>query len=244
MAGSQQARRPQTPGSKAPQAKNAGGKAPQAKNAAGRTPASRTSASGTPGSRTSAGRTPGSRTSAGRTPDGKRPGSQAAAATPAAAVPAAGGYSDPPWLRWTVLALSVAGFGVSVYLTIAHYTSSAILACSDTGLVNCSKVTTSPESNVFGIFPVAVLGLAFFVFMLAVNSPWAWRAKQPLIPMARLASVLVGIVFVLYLVYTELFTLNAICLYCTAVHVITFLLFALVMYSTATRTAPAARPRS
>lgn len=169
---------------------------------------------------------------------------RAAAAKDAAPVPAAAGYSDPPWLRWTALLLSVAGFGVSVYLTIAHYTSSAILACSESGLVNCGKVTTSPESNVFGIFPVAVLGLAFFVFMLAINSPWAWRAQQPLIPMARLASVLVGIVFVLYLVYTELFTLNAICLYCTAVHVITFLLFALVMFSTATRTAPAARPRS
>jgi uncharacterized membrane protein len=182
-------------------------------------------------------------TAAGKAPSGKTPASRTPARE-AAAVPAAGGYSDPPWIRWTAFVLSVAGFGVSVYLTIAHYTSSAILACSDTGLVNCSKVTTSPESNVFGIFPVAVLGLAFFVFMLAVNSPWAWRAKQPLIPMARLASVLVGIVFVLYLVYTELFTLNAICLYCTAVHVITFLLFALVMYSTATRTAPAARPRS
>ena len=167
-----------------------------------------------------------------------------AAAKEAAPAPAGGGYADPPWIRWGALLLSVAGFGVSVYLTIAHYTSSAILACSESGLVNCGKVTTSPESNVFGIFPVAVLGLAFFVFMLAINSPWAWRARQPLIPMARLASVLVGIVFVLYLVYTELFTLNAICLYCTAVHVITFLLFALVMFSTATRPAPAARSRS
>ena len=59
-----------------------------------------------------------------------------------------------------------------------------------------------------------------------------------------LRDITFGIVFVLYLVYTELFTLNAICLYCTAVHIITFLLFALIMFSTATRTAPAARPRS
>jgi uncharacterized membrane protein len=41
--------------------------------------------------------------------------------------------------------------------------------------------------------------------------------------------VVVGIGFVLYLVYTELFTLNAICLWCTSVHVLTFLLFALVV---------------
>jgi uncharacterized membrane protein len=188
------------------------------------------------------GKTPASRPGKQSSASKQAAAGKAAAAREAAAVPATAGYSDPPWLRWTALVLSVAGFGVSVYLTIAHYTSSAILACSDNGLVNCGKVTTSPESNVFGIFPVAVLGLAFFVFMLAINSPWAWRSRQPLIPMARLASVLVGIVFVLYLVYTELFTLNAICLYCTAVHIITFLLFALVMFSTATRTT--ARPRS
>ena len=37
----------------------------------------------------------------------------------------------------------------------------------------------------------------------------------------------------LYLVYTELFTLDAICLWCTGVHVITFLLFALIVFSAA-----------
>jgi uncharacterized membrane protein len=45
--------------------------------------------------------------------------------------------------------------------------------------------------------------------------------------------VAVGMVFVLYLIYTELITLNAICLWCTSVHVITFLLFALIVFSAA-----------
>ena len=100
-------------------------------------------------------------------------------------------------------------------------------------MVNCAKVTTSPESMIFGVFPVAVLGLAFYVFMVAVNSPWSWRPGMPLIRIARLAGVLTGIVFVLYLVYVELIQVNAICEYCTGVHVITFALFGLVMYSTA-----------
>jgi uncharacterized membrane protein len=39
--------------------------------------------------------------------------------------------------------------------------------------------------------------------------------------------------FVLYLIYTELFTLDAICLWCTTVHVITFLLFGLIVFSAA-----------
>jgi uncharacterized membrane protein len=102
-------------------------------------------------------------------------------------------------------------------------------------VVNCAKVTTSPESMIFGVFPVAVLGLAFYVFMVAVNSPWSWRPGMPLIRIARLAGVLTGIVFVLYLVYVELIQVDAICEYCTGVHLITFALFGLVMYSTAAR---------
>ena len=45
--------------------------------------------------------------------------------------------------------------------------------------------------------------------------------------------MVVGIVFVLYLVYTELFTIRSICLWCTSVHVITFALFVLIMFSAA-----------
>ena len=79
---------------------------------------------------------------------------------------------------------------------------------------------------------MAVLGLAFYVFMAVANSPWAWRVDLAAASAGPgLGSVVVGMVFVLYLVYTELFTLNAICLLCTIVHVITFLLFALIVFS-------------
>jgi uncharacterized membrane protein len=166
---------------------------------------------------------------------GQRPGQSQRGpgrrAAPAQAAPAAQpGIKVPPvWFQLVTWALAIAGLGVSIYLTIAHYTSSSILACSDKGLVNCGLVTTSPESMVFSVFPVAVLGLAFYVFMVAAVSPWAWRLKYPQLAWARLASVIVGIGFVLYLVYTELFTLNAICLWCTSVHVLTFLLFVLIV---------------
>ena len=74
--------------------------------------------------------------------------------------------------------LSLYGLGASIYLTIAHYDTSVTLACSDKGLVNCAAVTTSSQSVVFGVFPVAVLGLAYYVFMVALNSPWVWRLQQ------------------------------------------------------------------
>ncbi len=152
------------------------------------------------------------------------------AAAVAAAAPAEAGIKIPPlWFQLAAWALAIAGLGVSTYLTITHYDSSVPLACSDTGTINCALVTHSAESMVFGIFPVAVLGLAFYVFMVAAVSPWAWRLKFPALAWVRVASAVVGIGFVLYLVYTELFTLNAICLWCTSVHVLTFLLFALIV---------------
>ena len=138
--------------------------------------------------------------------------------------------ATPAWLQWTTWVLSLGGLGVSIYLTIAHFNTSVTLACPATSTVNCEKVTTSPESYAFGI-PVAVLGLAFYLFLAVANSPWVWRMTWPPIRWARVGSMVVGILFVLYLVYAELFKIGAICLWCTSVHVITFALFVLIMFS-------------
>jgi uncharacterized membrane protein len=136
------------------------------------------------------------------------------------------------WLQLTTFALALVGLGVSIYLTIAHFTETALAGCSESGAVNCTKVTTSPQSYVFGI-PVAVLGLAFYVFAVAIMSPWAWRAARREIHLLRIASLVVGIGFVLYLIYAELFIIGAICLYCTSVHAITFVLFVLTVIAAA-----------
>ncbi len=157
---------------------------------------------------------------------------------------AATGRTVPPWLQLTTLLLALAGLGVSIYLTIAHFTDSTLAGCSEkSGLVNCTKVTTSAQSYVFGI-PVAVLGLAFFVVAVAIMSPWAWRSTRREVHLARLASVVVGVGFVIYLLYAELFIIGSICLYCTSVHVITFLLFVLTMFAAAAWGLGPARPSS
>jgi uncharacterized membrane protein len=156
-----------------------------------------------------------------------RPETEATAAAPVSAIRVA-----PLWFQLVTWVLAIGGLGVSTYLTITHFDSSVPLVCSDKGFVNCGLVTSSPQSYVLGI-PVAVLGLVFYVFMVAAASPWAWRSRYPAVAWARLASVVVGIVFVLYLVYTELFTLKAICLWCTSVHSITFVLFVLIVVSAA-----------
>lgn len=138
-------------------------------------------------------------------------------------------------LRWAgggvplaTLVVSVLGLADAAYLTYEHFTQSATFACPEGATLNCVKVTTSPQSHVFGI-PVAVLGLAFFGFMVAMNSPWGWRVPWRAVHWAKLGSVVAGIIFVLYLIWAELFKINAICLYCTGVHVLTFVLFALIV---------------
>ena len=139
----------------------------------------------------------------------------------------------PLWVQVTTLVLAIGGLGVSVYMTIEHFTGNATLACSTNSVVNCEAVTTSPEAMVFGVLPVAVLGLAFYAFMVAVTTPWAWRSQRREIALARLGSVLVGVGFILYLIYVELFQVGFICLECTSVHVITFLLFVVIALTTA-----------
>ena len=137
-----------------------------------------------------------------------------------------------PTLRWqpiVTMVLSLTGLGVSIYLTITHFDTRIALSCpAGGGLINCEKVTTSPQSYVFGI-PVAVLGLAYFVPMLGLSLPWAWRSADRRIHLARLALAVVGIGMVIYLVIAELLIIKNICLWCTSVHVLTFILFVIVV---------------
>jgi uncharacterized membrane protein len=85
-------------------------------------------------------------------------------------------------------------------------------------------VTTSSYSKVAGV-PVAVLGLVFFTVMLVLQLPATWNRPEPIIRRARVGWAVVGLGTVVYLLYTELFSIAAICLWCTAVHVLTFLVF-------------------
>ena len=131
-------------------------------------------------------------------------------------------------LQPATFVLALAGLGVSAYLTTAHFTKSALDGCSESGLVTCAKVTTSPQSYVFAI-PVAVLGLAFYLFAVVIMSARAWRTTKRKIRLLRIRSLVVGTVFALYLLYAEFFVIGATDLYCTSVDIIPFVLFGLTM---------------
>ncbi len=132
------------------------------------------------------------------------------------------------------LLVSVAGVLVAGYLTYEHFTAATSLACPDTGAINCVKVTTSQYSTFLGV-PVAVLGLGFFSAMTVVCLPPLWRSRSPWLPRVRLAGAAVGVLFVCYLIWAELFRIDAICLWCTVVHVLTLVLFGILAVSQALR---------
>jgi uncharacterized membrane protein len=112
--------------------------------------------------------------------------------------------------------LGVLGLLISGYLVATHYFEQVPLACSTGGFVDCEQVTSSAESMV-GPLPVAVLGVVWFGGFLVLLAMGASRL--------RLAWTVLGLVSVFYLVYAELFLIGALCLWCTAVHLIVAVLF-------------------
>ena len=154
--------------------------------------------------------------------------SRTAAATKATA-PARRHRRRPPlWLQASSLGLSLVAVAVAAYLTVTHYSDPTALACPDTGIVNCTLVTTSSWSVLLGV-PLAVLGLVWAVVMAGLTVPWAWRAASPWVDGARLVVSGAGAAMVLYLVYVELFRIGAICLWCTAMHVTAVCLFGVIL---------------
>jgi uncharacterized membrane protein len=143
--------------------------------------------------------------------------------------PVLAGPVRPVWLAPVSVVLAVVGLLVSVYLTYEHFTDNATLACSIGGVVDCAKVTTSAWSTFLGV-PVALLGLVFFVVTLGLCLPQVWRRPERWLDAARLGWMTIGLGMALYLVWAELYRIHAICLWCTVVHVVTFLLWILVLF--------------
>jgi uncharacterized membrane protein len=161
------------------------------------------------------------------------------------AVPA----GPPLWLQLISLVLAILGLAISAYETYAHFNGSHLAGCAAKagGTFDCTAVITSPQSMVFGVIPVAILGVVFYVFALVIFSPWAWRLedlgvrltgrtwhiRRRDVSLVRLGSMIVGMGFAVYLIYAEIVQIGQACEYCSAVHLVTFLLFCITVFSVA-----------
>lgn len=124
------------------------------------------------------------------------------------------------------LVLAVIGVGISIYLTYEHFTGAKSFACPANAAINCEKVTTSRWSEFLGM-PVAVLGLAYFVGMTVLCLP---MFTNRWVNHLRVLGAVVGILMALWLIYVELFLVEAICLWCTGIHVVTVALLGTVVW--------------
>src|SRR5713101_2018270 len=122
-------------------------------------------------------------------------------------------------MRWQLLALaaSVAGLGVSIYLTAVHY-AGVPLACPSNGTISCEAVLSSQYAVIAGTaIPTSAAGIVWFAISALL---WTRRAGR-----IQLAWSIAGLVTVFSLVFVEIVRIGAICIWCTAAHALVLLIF-------------------
>jgi uncharacterized membrane protein len=110
-------------------------------------------------------------------------------------------------LRAAAIACCVLGLAIAGYLTYVHYAGISPVCEIAHG---CEKVQTSPWSRIAGV-PVAPLGLLGYAGILAALLVPGETAR-----LAAAGGALVGAGFSAYLTYREVFTIDAICMWCVA----------------------------
>lgn len=120
---------------------------------------------------------------------------------------------DRRTLDYAAIVLGLLAAGVSGYLTITHYEES-LLVCS---VVEGCETVQSSKYAMIGPVPVALLGLIASVGMLGLAIARRVRADlSDTATMALFGMALAGSIFLLYLLYIEIWVLEAICQWCVA----------------------------
>lgn len=118
-------------------------------------------------------------------------------------------------------AAGVAGVVVSAYLTVLHFAGS-VPACPVSGHINCEAVLSSSYGVIAGTqVPTSAAGIVWFAVSVLL---WLGPFER-----ARLPWSVAGVATVLYLVYVEIVALGAVCLWCTAAHVLVLVIFVIAL---------------
>lgn len=113
-------------------------------------------------------------------------------------------------LMLAIALLAILGVVVSSVSLYHHFSNSTTSFCDIAPSFNCDLVNRSQYSSFAGI-PVALIGIAGYLLILAFATLYREKAETPL--MLLLAS-LVGLGFALYLTYIEARVLYAWCILC------------------------------
>jgi uncharacterized membrane protein len=119
-------------------------------------------------------------------------------------------------LRFAVAGLAAVGAAVAGYLTYARYTDTT-LVCATGG---CETVQRSEYALLAGI-PVAVLGFVTYLVLLATAFTRAEISRT-----AGAVLAISGALFASYLLYAQVFLIDAVCQWCLASDIVITLLAA------------------
>jgi uncharacterized membrane protein len=132
-------------------------------------------------------------------------------------------------LAWSLLLAGALGLAASAILTLEkirllenpHYRPS----CNINPIISCGSVMRTPQASAFG-FPNPFLGIAGFSAVIAIGAAllagaafrrWFWLGLQ--------TGVVLGVVFVHWLIDQTLYHIGAVCPYCMLVWAATIPLF-------------------
>jgi uncharacterized membrane protein len=130
---------------------------------------------------------------------------------------------------WIIPPLVVVGLVLAGYLSVVEV-SEMYADCGPVG--NCNAVQNSPYAKLFGILPIAILGIVGYVAILAA---WLFQKFGPM-SLNRKARLILwglaifGVLFSSYLTFLEPFVIGATCVFCLiSAMVLTIILWASIL---------------
>ena len=128
------------------------------------------------------------------------------------------------WLYIASLALVVIGICISGYISYTRLTNTSV-QCVESGAFNCELVQSSTYSKIAGI-PIAYLGFLTYLVLgglLLLQNRIAFLRSYGV--MLQFGIVLFAFLFSMWLVYLQVFQLEALCPWCLAHEVTMSILF-------------------
>lgn len=138
----------------------------------------------------------------------------------------------PAASAWWVLIAGAVGLAASLTLTVEKIdlllNPAYVPSCNINPIVSCGSVMVTPQASLLG-FPNPLLGLVGFTVVVVTGvlavakvplPQWYWVGLT--------AGVLVGSVFVHWLIFQSLYRIGALCPYCMVVWVVTITLLVVV----------------
>lgn len=132
--------------------------------------------------------------------------------------------SSERWLVGAQIGLAVIGLIIATWLTATHVRGT-VPPCSIVS--GCRTVLGSKYAEI-GRIPTASLGMAYYVTLVVLGVAYLQETKAKWVHLSLRLTV-IGAALSAYLVYLQLFVINAICLYCMASALVCFLLLGVEM---------------